>query len=96
MAPHAMVMKAKREEFAGEDGAGAIDELGERRKLQARVSEEDAEREQKDDAKFDEGAEVIARGQEQPDGQNAGGESVDDDGESEGDAGPGKPDGPGG
>ena len=42
-------------------------------KLQARVSEQNAEGEQQDHAEFDKGAEIIARGKQQPHGQRAGG-----------------------
>ena len=88
--------KAKREKLAGEDGAGAIDKLREGRQLKARVSEQNAERQQKDDSQLDEGAEIIARGEQQPHGQGASGEPVNNDGERESDAAPSEPDGPGG
>ena len=54
-------------------GPGAIDEPRERRAVcRARVSEENADGEQEDHAELDEGAEIIARGEEQPYRQRAG------------------------
>ncbi len=72
--------EAEREDFAGEDGPGAIDEA---REARASASSGRTTRmpdgEQRDDAELHEGAEVIARREQQPDGQRAGEEAVDDD-----------------
>ena len=76
--------EAEREDLAGEDGAGAIGEAGEGGQLQFGAHEEDADGEHEDDAELDEGAEVIARREQQPDGQGAGQEAVEDDGDGDG------------
>jgi hypothetical protein len=50
IAPHAMVMKHEREDLSREHRTGAVDELRDRRHLQRRQHEDDAEPEREDDA----------------------------------------------
>ena len=64
--------EAERENFAGEDGAGAVDEARERGHLQRRAHEQDADGERAIDAELHESAEIIARSEQQPDRQRAG------------------------
>ncbi len=64
--------------FAGEDGTGAVDEAREGRELQRGMHQQDADGQHRHDAQFDERAQIIARGEEQPHRQHAGKESVDD------------------
>ena len=71
--------EAEREDLAGEDRAGAVHEARERGQLELRPHEQDADAEQQHDAELHEGAEVVARREQQPHRQRAGEEAVDDD-----------------
>ncbi len=68
------------EDLAREDEAGAVGELRQLRHLQLRRDEDDGDGEGGDRADLHEGAEVVARGEEQPDGKDRGGEAVEDEG----------------
>ena len=68
----------EREQAAGPDRTGAVDELGHRRHLHVRGHEGDAERQPDDGADLQEGRQVVARGEEQPDRQDRGDEAVAD------------------
>ena len=61
--------KQEREQVAGPYRAGTIDKLGQRRHRQGRAHNQDANRQPHDGADFQEGGEIIARGQQQPDRQ---------------------------
>ena len=91
MAPQAMVMKQNGKILPAKMGPLPSVKRVRGGQLQLRADEEDADAEHEDDAELDEGAEVIARGEQQPDGQGAGEEAVSDDGEGEGDCGEGEP-----
>src|SRR5882724_1324439 len=78
--------KAKRKDLAGEHGAGAVDEVRERRHEDLWANQKDACSKCKNGTCFDERAEVIARCEKQPDGQSRSGEAVNNDGEGERDA----------
>ena len=78
--------KAKRKNLAGKHGAGAVDEVRERRHEDLWANQKDARGERKNGAGLDERAEVIARCKQQPDRQSGSGKAVNDDGESERDA----------
>ena len=88
--------EAEGEDAAGEDGSGAIDEAGEGGHLHLGLDDEDSDGEQNDDAKLDESAEVVAGGEEEPDGQGAGGKAVENDTPGEADGGDGEDGGPSG
>ena len=76
--------EAEGKELARHDWPGAVDELGHRRHLQLRQHEQHAKREQEDGAQLHERAEIVARREQQPHRQDAGGKGVDDDGPGEG------------
>ena len=73
-----MVMKQNGKILPGEDGAGAVGEARKRRQLQIRPHEQDPDSQHHDDAELHERAQIIARGEQQPDRQGAGEKSVDD------------------
>ena len=79
IAPHAIVMNANGKTLAGEDRPGAVGELRQRRHLQRRQHDEDAERERDDDADLHERRQVVARREQQPHRQHRRGEAVDHD-----------------
>src|SRR5271165_5175382 len=83
-------------DFAGEDGSGAVDEFRKRWELELRMHANDSEAQQQYDAEFDEGAEVVAGGEQHPDWQRAGEESINDHGAGKRDAGKSEPRGEGG
>ena len=56
----------EREQCAREYRAGAVDELGQRRHLQVGSDEDDADGQRQDGAYFEEGGEIIARREQQP------------------------------
>ncbi len=58
--------KQEREHVAGPDRAGAVDKLRHRRHGQGRTHNQNADRQPNDGADFQEGGEVVARGQQQP------------------------------
>ena len=60
------------------DRTGAIDELRERRHLQLRRNEDDADRQTDNGADLQEGGQIIARRQQQPDRQHGGDEAIAD------------------
>ena len=70
--------KTERKHFSGQDEAGAIGELGQRGHFEGRQGKENAEGQGEDGSELDVGAEVIARGKQEPDGDHAGGEAVND------------------
>ena len=78
-APQAMVMKQNGKILPAKIGPVPSTKRVNGRQLQLGPHEQNADRQQQDDAELDEGAQVTARRQQQPDRQGAGEESVDDD-----------------
>ena len=68
----------EREELPGEDRPRAVDEARHRRHLERRQDDDDAERQGGDDPDLDEGAQVVARREQQPDREYGGDEAVGD------------------
>ncbi|MNS30100.1 hypothetical protein D3C72_621220 [compost metagenome] len=62
--------KQEREQVTGPDRAGTVDKFGQRRHRQGRAHDQNPDRQPYDSTDFEEGGEVIARGQQQPDRQN--------------------------
>ena len=60
------------------DRAGAIHELRERRHLEFRRNEDDADRQTDNGADLQEGGQIVARRQQQPDRQHGGNEAIAD------------------
>ncbi len=69
------------EQRPGEHRAGAVDEAADRRHLKVGHHEQDAERQPQDRADLEEGGEIVARRQQQPDRQHGGDETIADDGQ---------------
>ena len=69
--------EAEREQRARNDGAAAAHVLAQRRHLEFRIDDDDAEGEQEDGADLREGAQVAARRQQQPHRHHRGREAVD-------------------
>ena len=63
----------------GEDKPAAVDEFCNGGHLQRRIDQHDRDREHRHRAKFQKRAEIIARREQHPDGQNRRGESIDHD-----------------
>src|SRR5262249_54249087 len=66
----------KRENSAGKDRAGAVNETSQCRKMNFWPQHDDTSRESDDRTDFDEGAQVIARSQKQPDREHGGSETI--------------------
>ena len=79
MAPQAMVMKQNGKILPAKIGPVPSTKRVKAGKLQLRPHEQDADGQHQDHAQLHEGAEVVARRQQQPHRQRAGQESVDDD-----------------
>ena len=66
IAPQAMVMKQNGKILPAKIGPVAVDETRERRQLQLRPHDDDADGQQQHHAELHEGAQVVARRQQQP------------------------------
>ena len=75
--------ETERKEFAGHDRTGTVDELADGGEFQSRQDQEHTECERENGAQLHKRAQVIARGEEQPDRENAGRKAVEDDGPGE-------------
>src|SRR5208283_4671373 len=71
--------ESKGKYFPRKNRAAAIDESGESRHVQCGVKGHDTQAEKGDRSQLHEGAEIIARGQQQPYRQSRGGKTIDDD-----------------
>ena len=76
IAPQAIVMKRTGTACPAKTGPAAVDELRERRHLQRRQHDQDADRQREHDADLDERREVVARREQQPHRQHRRGEAV--------------------
>ena len=76
--------EAEREDRAPEHRPGAVDEAGQRRHVDRRLDQQDARGQRQDRADLDEGRQVVARREQQPDRQRRGGIAVHDDGDRQG------------
>ncbi len=71
--------EAERKDFSGHDQAGTVGELRQRGHFQIGQHQQNAEREREDRAEFHEGAEIIARREQQPHRQHAGRQAINND-----------------
>src|SRR5438128_1324811 len=71
--------EGKRKEASGKDRAGAVDETGKSGHLQRGPDGDDSDDQDGDGAQFHKGAQVIARGQQQPNRHGRSGKAIDDD-----------------
>src|SRR5262249_40569668 len=75
--------ESKRENPAGKDRAGAVNETSQCRKMNLWPQHDDTSRESDDRTDFDEGAQVIARSQEQPDREHGGSKTINNNHDSD-------------
>ena len=68
--------KQEREQVASPYRASTVDKFGQRRHGQGRTHNQNADRQTDDSADFEEGGEVVARGQQQPDRQHRGDKAI--------------------